>query len=218
MRTKTIAQIEERLAQIEPGSQRADVLEAARAFKSNWVELGQKLAEVLDRKLYEKWGYESFDRYISAELMLKRDTAYKLVRSFSFVRAQKPDLLEPDKRQSLPSISVVDFISKKQEADEAPPDQIQSFAEQAFEHNWSPRMVSAKWRDLVSDERREVQDEDKSLRAVRRARELAERLQKALIEIPGLDAQVLDSVQDVLSGIDKALESPAVIAAAEPVP
>jgi hypothetical protein len=201
-RTKTIAAIEERLAQIEPGTPRAEILEAARAFKNNWVELGQRLAEVLDRKLYEKWGYESFDRYITAELHLRRDTAYKLVRSFSFVRTQKPELLAPEKRADLPPINVVDFISKKQEADAAPPDQISAFAEQAFEHSWSPRMVSAKWRDLVSDSREEVADEDKSMRAVRRAKELAERLQKALIEIPGLDPAVLDAVQDLVQKLD----------------
>lgn len=204
-RTKTIAAIEERLAQIEPGSPRAHVLEAARAFKNNWVELGQRLAEVLDKKLFEKWGYDSFDRYITAELHLKRDTAYKLVRSFSFVRAQKPEYLEPERREALPPINVVDFISKKQERDELPPDQIHAFAEQAFENNWGPRTVSAKWRDLVSDDRAQVDDEDKSVRAVRRAKELAERLNKALIEIPGLDARALDAVNEIMSTLEQSV-------------
>ncbi|MCC6810307.1 MAG: hypothetical protein IT381_22950 [Deltaproteobacteria bacterium] len=201
-RSKTIAAIEDRLAQIEPGTPRAHVLEAARAFKNNWVELGQRLAEVLDRKLYEKWGYDSFDRYVTAELHLKRETAYKLVRTFSFVRAQKPEYLEPERREQLPPITVVDFISKKQERDELPPDQLSTFTEQAFENSWGPRTVSAKWRDLVSDDRQEIEGDDKSVRAVRRARELAERLNKALIEIPGLDARALDALNDILQTLD----------------
>lgn len=208
-RSKTIEAIEERLAQIEPGSQRAEVLEAARAFKNNWVDLGQKLAEILDRKLFEKWGYESFDRYVTAELHLKRDTAFKLVRSFTFVRNQKPEYLAPERREQLPPVNVVDFISKKQERDEMPPDQLHAFANQAFEESWGPRVVSAKWRDLVTDERQEISDEDKSLRAVRRAKELAERLNKALIEIPGLEARALDALNEIVSTLDSASEAAA---------
>ena len=206
-RSKTIAAIEEKLSQIEPHSPRALVLESARVFKTTWVELGSRLAEVMDKKLYTDWGYDSFDRYITAELQIKRETAYKLVRTFTFVRETKPDFLNPEKRNELPQLNVVDFIQKKREAEEVPPEELNTFTEQAFENQWSPRTVTARWRDLVSDAHVATMPEDKSARAIRRAKELAERLSKALIEIPGLDPVVLDSLNDIVKRLDDGLEA-----------
>jgi hypothetical protein len=205
-RAKTISAIEERLAAVEPGSPRAHILESARQFKANWIELGQQLSQVFEQKLYEQWGYDSFDRYVTAELHLRRDTAHKLVRSYTFVQHARPEFLAPEKRNEMPPINVVDFISKKREMAEVPPEEIQEFANQAFDNAWSPRTVSAKWRSLVSDDNRveATQPEDKSDRAVRRAHELAERLQKALMEIPGLDGKALDAVNEVLQVLESA--------------
>lgn len=206
-KNKAVAAIEERLAQITPGSERHTLLETARAFKNNWVELGEQLSRVMDNKLYETWGYASFDAYIATELHLKKDTAYKLLRSFTFMSSTKPQFLQPEHRAQLPPINVVDFISRKAEQEELPPEQVQSFAEKAFEEAWSPRTVSAKWRSLVNDDTRvAAEDEDKSLRAVRRAKELAERLNKALLEIPGLDPKLLDAVTQLMEQLDGAAQ------------
>src|SRR5688572_13969633 len=115
--TATIRAIEQRLEGIPEGSERAAVLESARRFKANWVELGEQLSRVFEQKLYEQWGYDSFDRYVTAELHLRRETAHKLVRSYTFVQSARPEYLEPAKREALPPTDVVDFISKKREAE-----------------------------------------------------------------------------------------------------
>jgi hypothetical protein len=203
MRSATIAAIEQRLEEIPPGSERADLLESAKKFKANWIELGKQLARVFEKKLYEKWGYDDFDRYVTAELHLRKDTAHKLVRSYTFVQSARPEYLKPERRDEMPPIEVVDFISKKQEREELPPKQLEEFATQAFDNAWSPRTVSAKWRSLVTDDNRvEAGPDDKAERAVRRAKELAERLSKALIEVPGLDASAIDAVQRVVEMLD----------------
>jgi hypothetical protein len=198
-RSGTVAAIEEKLEKIAPGTPRWHALESARQFKNNWLELAERLTQVVDDKLYEQWGFASFDRYITAELRLKRETAYKLVRSYAFVSHQKPEYLKPEHSESLPPVDVIDFLSKKSEADALPKKELQTFTDQAFEESWTPRTISQRWRDLVSDDRVDTEaPEDRSVRAVRRAQELAERLNKALVEIPGLDQEAMDAVAVIL--------------------
>ncbi len=203
----TIRAIEQRLESVPEGSDRARVLESARKFKANWIELGEQLARVFEGKLYEAWGFDSFDRYVTAELRLRRETAHKLVRSYAFVQSARPEYLEPARREALPSVDVVDFISRKQQAEVVPPEQLEDFTTAAFDNGWTPRVLSQKWKSLTADDQRAVaaEPEDKSQRAVRKARELAERLNGALVEIPGLEHEVLDAVRVVLRSLDRQL-------------
>ncbi len=201
MRTKAIQKLEERLGQIDEESDRGQVLRATKQFKTNWVELGQLLARVMEQGLFLEWGFASFDHYVKAELQLKRETALKLVRSFSLVREAKPELLQPERYDSLPSLDVVDFLSKKRDSEEAKPQEWQELTEQALGEAWSPRTVSQRWRDLIGDERKSEAPKDPGERAVRRARDLAERLNKSLAEIPGIEPHVMDAANAILSAL-----------------
>ena len=205
MKTKAIQALEERLGTINEDSARGQVLHAAKQFKSNWIELGQKLAQVMESKLFVDWGFATFDQYVKGELQLKVETALKLVRSFSLVRETRPALLTPERQHEVPAIEVVDFLSRKR--DEAPADQWQSFSEEVLTEAWSPRTVTQKWRDLVGDERVAAPKRDASERAVFRARDLAERLQKSLTEIPGLDDSVIEAAQAILAALGRVGES-----------
>jgi hypothetical protein len=205
MKTKAIQALEERLGEIGEDSERGRVLHAAKQFKSNWVELGQKLARVMEEKLFLEWGFASFDQYVKGELQLKLETALKLVRSFSLVREARPALLTPERQHEIPAMDVVDFLSRKR--DEAPAKEWQAFSEEALTEAWSPRTVSQKWRDLVGDERTAAPKRDPAERAVFRARDLAERLQRSLAEIPGLDDSVIDAAQAILAALESASQA-----------
>lgn len=212
MKTKAIQALEERLGTINEDSERGKVLHAAKQFKSNWVALGQKLARVLEEKLFVDWGFATFDQYVKGELQLKQETAMKLVRSFSLVRETRPALLTPERQHEIPAIDVVDFLSRKRdslagETSEATTDQWQSFTEEALTEAWSPRTVTQKWRDLVGDERVAEPKRDAGERAVFRARDLAERLQKSLGEIPGLDDSVIEAAQAILTALGRVGET-----------
>ena len=79
---------------------REEVLRAARAFKASWTGLARVLTRVRDEALWESWGFPSFDAYCTRELRIRKATASKLTRSWSFLdrheRHWKPDA--PDAR------------------------------------------------------------------------------------------------------------------------
>ena len=85
MVTVAEADIEKKAAAVPPGTFRHTVLVAAKRFKSTWAELGKLLVQVKDENLWEPWGYASFEAYCLKELHIKKQTALKLTRSFSFL-------------------------------------------------------------------------------------------------------------------------------------
>jgi hypothetical protein len=84
-----------KMAGLDEGSERYRVLEAALAFKSSWVVLGEHLAAVLKASAFKTWGYASFERFCADELFLSAATAKKLVRSWSWLGEEAPEYLPP---------------------------------------------------------------------------------------------------------------------------
>jgi hypothetical protein len=108
-----------KMAELDRDSPRFRVLEAALAFMSSWIILGEHLAEVVRTGLWRGWGYASFERYCGDEIHVTSSTAKKLVRGFQWLGAEAPELLayktesqvrEPTKRaKSVPSGSMPDL-------------------------------------------------------------------------------------------------------------
>ena len=61
MESKAIQRLEEKMADLEPGSLRRETLEAAKRFKSSWIELGRMLWTVYREKKFREWGYLTFE-------------------------------------------------------------------------------------------------------------------------------------------------------------
>ena len=75
---------------MSPDSFRYKVLDAARGFKSSWIELGQYLYTVYKDKLFKDWGYLAFETYCSKEIGIRQNTALKLLRSYHFLEREEP--------------------------------------------------------------------------------------------------------------------------------
>src|SRR5215470_19463387 len=96
------SKVEERLEdaiRVHAGdAERVLVLERAKRFKRTWIELAEALVGVRESETFLRWGYGSFDEYVTRELKLKRGTVDKLCASYGFLRANAPKLLraEPD--------------------------------------------------------------------------------------------------------------------------
>jgi hypothetical protein len=90
MVTAAEADIEKKAASVPPGTFRHTVLVAAKRFKSTWAELGKLLVQVRDEGTYQEWGYPSFEAYCLKELHIRKATALKLTRSFSFLSRHEP--------------------------------------------------------------------------------------------------------------------------------
>lgn len=110
------AVLSRKLSEVPPGSFRQTVLLAARRFKSSWVELGKLLSRVLHEALYQEWGYPSFEAYCLAELRIKKQTALKLTRNFSFLEKHEPEVMKaPELAEAAPAFEVVEVLAQAEE-------------------------------------------------------------------------------------------------------
>ncbi len=99
-----------------PGTFRHTVLTSAKRFKSTWAELGKLLIKVRDEALFEQWGFSSFEQYCSKELHIRKATALKLTRSFSFLAKHEPRLVEDEELvQKAPAFEVVEVLADAEE-------------------------------------------------------------------------------------------------------
>lgn len=89
-----LQRIEEKMEGMEPGSVRWQTLESCRRFKTSWIEFGQALFAVHRDKAWREWGYLDFDAYCAKELGLKKPTALKLLKSYSFLETEEPKFLQ----------------------------------------------------------------------------------------------------------------------------
>jgi hypothetical protein len=114
-KTKTLKNIEKKMEEVGPDSARHKVLESAKNFKTSWIDLGQLLYMVWSDKLYRDWGYTAFDSYTSKEIGIRKQTALKLLRSYSFLEREEPRYLKKEHNEaadtaSLPTYESVDVL------------------------------------------------------------------------------------------------------------
>jgi len=80
------------LSDMDPNAVRAQVKKATLDFKNSWRNLAQALHTVYKDKLYRNWGYEKFDRYTEKEVHIRKHTAMKLIRSYTFLESEEESL------------------------------------------------------------------------------------------------------------------------------
>jgi hypothetical protein len=115
IRSRGIKNIENRMMGIENSDMRYKVLESAKGFKTSWILLGRALFTVWKDKLYKEWGYQEFDTYVLKEIGIKKQTALKLLKSYSFLEKEEPKYLERDiagqeATASVPTYESVDVL------------------------------------------------------------------------------------------------------------
>lgn len=114
--TKAAEVLAARAEDLPQGSVRRLVLEGARRFKAAWVEFGRILSEVRREGLWREWGYPSFERYCTKELLLRPATAEKLTASFAFLERHEPVLASPRGEAKAPPFEVIEVLSRAEAA------------------------------------------------------------------------------------------------------
>ncbi|MDD4013518.1 MAG: hypothetical protein PHW14_04955 [Candidatus Omnitrophica bacterium] len=115
IKTKGIKDLERRMEGVEEDSLRHHVMKSARDFKTSWIELGRILFTVWKDKLYKEWGYSEFEAYAAKEVGVRKETALKLLRSYTFLEKEAPAMVSPeyrDKAQAAitPTYEAVDVL------------------------------------------------------------------------------------------------------------
>ena len=201
--SKGLDMIEARLAELEPGSQRYEVLRATRDFKAAWIELGEKLIRVLEKKLYEDWGYSTFEAYVQEELRIRKGTAYKLTRSYGFLRDNEPQMLNTSGIMgAVPQYEVTDLLRQAHESPNIDQGTYQQLRDTAF----SPDTTRA---SFIRDVREKDPETFKPARPqhphaeVRKALSIARKLLEALSEVKGIAASHKKAVQSIAVDLEE---------------
>ncbi len=108
---KSIRNLEEKMENLDSNSLRYHILDSAKNFKTSWVDLGRALYTVLRDKLYKDWGYSQFDTYTSCEIGIRKQTAMKLLKSYSFLEKEEPAYLKCDYAASSEALAVPGYES-----------------------------------------------------------------------------------------------------------
>lgn len=145
--SKTIEALAQKAHDVAPGSVRQTVLLAAKRFKSSWAELGKLLVQVRDQNLHEGWGFPSFEAYCLKELHIRRSTADKLTRSFSFLQRHEPKEIEGEEfPQRAPAFEVVEVLADAEERGQLTPSEYKSVRDSIWN---AERPVAELKRELV---------------------------------------------------------------------
>jgi len=202
--------LEKAIAEHADDPERADLLRRARAFKSSWLELGQSLAQVRKDRSWERWGYPSFDEYVTRELHLKRETADKLTASFGFLRQHAPEVLERDGIGTpIPTYQAVDFLARAYET-ECPKETRAEIRRAVLDEGASAGQVQRKFGEVIFP----VDDAERRGRTRAQILAAARRLAQLLAEAHGLPKRLAEDVEEQLGRLVRELQQDRPAAAA----
>ena len=189
------------------GPLRQTVLMAAKRFKSSWVEFGKLLTRVRHEGSFQEWGYDSFEAYCFAELRIKKATADKLTRSYSFLDKHEPKAMaQTDVAESAPPWEVVQVLADAEERGQLSSQEYKSIRDSIW-NNEKP--VSELRRELVEQfPAPEAPRNDRAdlKRLTSAARKLAEELHQAR-KVPKSVAERADALADDLDEILEGMTS-----------
>jgi hypothetical protein len=177
--TKGSQHIEQLMRQLPPESERYQVLATAKQFKSSWVELGEWLAKVSNKKQFSEWGFTSFEDYCTKEIRIRRQTAEKLLLAFRFLERREPSLLERKEGRPLPDYRSIDLLRKADEREHFSMEEYSELRQAVIEEERNHPSVAKRFRDMTHSH----QPEQKTLHQHRNALLAAKRLANSLQEI-----------------------------------
>jgi len=154
--SKSLQKIEERMAVAAPGTIRYEALEAAKRFKSSWIDLGRVLWTVHREKKYREWGYLTFEAYCAKEISIRDATAKKLLHSYYFLEREEPTLLKSLTQESpaqQPSVEAVNTLRLLKNRKEVPEEGYQRIRSYVLEKGKDPVEVRREARALIEESR-----------------------------------------------------------------
>lgn len=194
------------MEQLEPGSERYDVLDKAKRFKSSWVELGEKLLKVSSQGHFREWGYGSFEEYCVQEIRIKRGTAEKLTMAYRFMEKEEPQLLETSgggrDLKPLPDYRSVDLLRKAKEEKGFSEEEYQDLRKSVVEEERSHPTVLKKYKEVAS-----LREEVDPLVPLKASLSAARRLHSALITLEEFPGGYITQVGEIITLLENDLEA-----------
>ena len=197
--TKGSQHIEQLMRQLPPESERYQVLATAKQFKSSWVELGEWLAKVSNKKQFSEWGFTSFEDYCTKEIRIRRQTAEKLLLAFRFLERREPSLLERKEGRPLPDYRSIDLLRKADEREHFSMEEYSELRRAVIEEERNHPSVAKRFRDMTHSH----QPEQKTLHQHRNALLAAKRLATSLQEIAEVPEELSQAVVQLIGFLEE---------------
>lgn len=195
--------IESIMEHLEPGSDRYDVLDKAKRFKSSWVELGEKLLAVSKKGHFREWGYGSFEEYCVQEIRIKRGTAEKLTMAYRFMEKEEPQLLDRrEELKPLPDYRSIDLLRKAKEEKGFSEEEYGDLRKSVVEEDRSHPTILKKYKEVAA-----LREEVNPLAPLKAALSAARRLDAALRGIDGAPAHYLQQLAEMTAHLEQELEA-----------
>jgi hypothetical protein len=192
--------IEELLQQIPPDSERYQVLQSARRFKSSWAELGEWLTRVATSGCFQEWGYGSFEDYCAREIRIRRQTADKLLLAYRFLEREEPGILERREQRPLPDYRSVDLLRQAHEEQSFETEEYNTLRQAVFEEERSHPVLLRQFRDLTEPKQPPAERDRKQLRTALAA---ARRLQTALAPLSDIPEVYRETLGSLIQTLDE---------------
>lgn len=163
-KTKSLDNLEQKMQEADPETFRRHVLKSAKDFKTSWIELGRALYTVWKDKLYKEWGYSTIDTYAAKEIGIRKQTAMKLLRSYSFLEKEEPAYLKNEYVESqdtalVPSYESIDVLRQAKNKKDLDAQDYAGLKKAIFEKGKDVREVKKDLTSLIR-ERRELDPEE----------------------------------------------------------
>ena len=190
--------IEQLMRQLPPESERYQVLATAKQFKSSWVELGEWLAKVSNRKQFSEWGFTSFEDYCTKEIRIRRQTAEKLLLAFRFLERREPGLLESKQGRPLPDYRSIDLLRKADEQSHFSMEEYSELRQAVIEEERNHPSVAKQFREMTHSH----QPGQKTLQQNRNALLAAKRLSTSLQELAEIPEELSQAVIQLIGFLE----------------
>jgi len=195
--------IETIMEHLEPGSDRYEVLDKAKRFKSSWVELGEKLLDVSKKGRFREWGYGSFEEYCVQEIRIKRGTAEKLTTAYRFMEKEEPQLLDRrEELKPLPDYRSIDLLRKAKEEKGFSDEEYGDLRKSIVEEERSHPTVLKKFKEVAA-----LREEVNPLLPLKAGVSAARRLDAALRNLERAPAVYLEQVGEMITHLEQELEA-----------
>ena len=195
--------IETIMEQLEPGSDRYEVLDKAKRFKSSWVELGEKLLQVSSKGRFKEWGYQSFEEYCVQEIRIKRSTAEKLTMAYRFMEKEEPQLLSArEELKPLPDYRSIDLLRKAKEEKGFSEEEYSELRKSVVEEERSHPTVLKKYKEVAS-----LREEANPLAPLKASISAARRLDSTLRGLVDPPPLYIEQVGEMIAHLEEELEA-----------
>ncbi|WP_224982553.1 hypothetical protein [Geomonas agri] len=195
--------IEAIMQHLEPGSDRYEVLDKAKRFKSSWVELGEKLLDVSKRGRFREWGYGTFEEYCVQEIRIKRGTAEKLTMAYRFMEKEEPQLLDRrEELRPLPDFRSIDLLRQAKEEKGFSAEEYGDLRKRVVEDDKSHPTVLKKFKEVAA-----LREEPNPLVPLKAAVSAAKRLDNALRLLESVPQEYVQQVAEVLNHLEQELNA-----------